>query len=64
LLVQKQIYVGKLDGSDVADGRGPASQRVHPEALMLSHARDVEMIVADDDGRIAVHELRGTGHSH
>jgi hypothetical protein len=56
-LVQEQIDVGKLDGVDAADLEGLAAEGVDPETPMLGDARDVQVIVAHDDGRRLIRQL-------
>src|SRR6185503_16482547 len=56
--VQQQIHVGEFDRVDVADLDGLAAERVDPEPLVVGDARHVQVIVADDDGRREILQLR------
>ena len=56
--MQEQEHVRELDDLVFAElHRGP-TERIHPELLVLGDAGHVEVIVADDDRRFLVQELR------
>jgi hypothetical protein len=57
-LVEEQEDVGELDHLVLPELHRCPAERIDPELLVLGNAGDVEVIVADDDRRFFVEELR------